>query len=103
MQSIIKMPRPSLVAAAVASTLTLCSASTFASSSIVRGVVGGASFTRPVIAATAAASAGSRTVASAYQGAQVCCDRNENGAVPMSQWILQPLGANPQRKTVSAA
>jgi Phosphoesterase family len=80
MHSTMKMPRPSLVAAAVASTLTICSASAFASSSIVKGVVGGAYFTAPVVADTAAASAASSTVASVYQGAKVCFDLNDNGA-----------------------
>ena len=79
MQSNIKMPRPSLVAAAVASALAVCSPSAFASVSIVKGVVGGAYFTPPVFADTAAASAGSSTVASAYQGAKVCFDLNDNG------------------------
>jgi hypothetical protein len=79
MHSHIKMPRPTLVAAAVASALAVCSASAFASPSIVKGVVGGALFTPPVIADTAAASAGSSTVASVYQGAKVCFDLNDNG------------------------
>jgi Phosphoesterase family len=79
MHSNIKMPRPTLVAAAVASALALCSTSAFASASIVKGVVGGAYFTPPVIADTAAASAGSSTAASVYQGAKVCFDLNDNG------------------------
>ena len=79
MHSHIKMPRPTLIAAAVASALAVCSASAFAAPSIVKGVVGGALFTPPVIADTAAASAGSSTVASVYQGAKVCFDLNDNG------------------------
>jgi Phosphoesterase family len=79
MHSNIKMPRPTLVAAAVASALALCSTSAFASASIVKGVVGGAYFTPPVIADTPAASAGSSTAASVYQGAKVCFDLNDNG------------------------
>ena len=79
MQSHIKMPRPTLVAAAVASTLALCSASAFASVSIVKGVVGGAYFAPPVFADTAAASSGSSSVASVYAGATVCFDLNGNG------------------------
>jgi hypothetical protein len=73
------MPRPSLVAAAVASTLALCSTSAFAAQSVVKGVVGGAYFTPPVFADTAAASSPSSTVASVYQGAIVCFDLNDNG------------------------
>src|SRR3984957_15075490 len=79
MHSNIKMPRPTLVAAAVASALALCSTSAFASASIVKGVVGGAYFTPPVIADTAAGSAASSTAASVYQGARVCFDLNDNG------------------------
>jgi Phosphoesterase family len=79
MHSHIKMPRPTLIAAAVAGALAVCSASAFASPSIVKGVVGGALFTPPVIADTAAASAGPSSVASVYQGAKVCFDLNDNG------------------------
>jgi Phosphoesterase family len=79
MQSNIKMLRPSLVAATVASTLALCSPSAFAAQSLVKGVVGGAYFNPPVIADTAGASAASSTVASAYQAAKVCFDLNDNG------------------------
>ena len=79
MNSNLKMPRPSLVAAAVASTLALCSTSAFAAQSVVKGVVGGAYFTPPVFADTAAASSPSSTVASVYQGAIVCFDLNDNG------------------------
>jgi hypothetical protein len=75
----LKTPRPSLVAAAVASTLALCSTSAFAAQSVVKGVVGGAYFTPPVFADTAAASSPSSTVASVYQGAIVCFDLNDNG------------------------
>ncbi|HTY51209.1 MAG TPA: alkaline phosphatase family protein [Steroidobacteraceae bacterium] len=80
MQSHFKTPRPSSVAAAVASTLALCSTSAFASVSIVKGVVGGALFTPPVFADTAAASSPASTVASVYAGATVCFDLNGNGA-----------------------
>jgi hypothetical protein len=80
MNSNLKMPRPSLVAAAVASTLALCSTSAFAAQSVVKGVVGGAYFTPPVFADTAATSSPSSTVASVYQGAIVCFDLNDNGA-----------------------
>ena len=79
MQSDIKMPRPTLLAAAIASTLALCSTSAFASVSIVRGVVGGALFTPPVFADTAAASSPASTAASTYAGATVCFDLNGNG------------------------
>jgi len=72
--------RPSKVAAAVASVLALGSASAFASVSIVEGVVGGAYFTPPVFADTAAASSSSRTAPSVYAGATVCFDLNGNGA-----------------------
>ena len=80
MQSQFKTLRPSRVAAAVASALALCSTSAFASVSIVKGVVGGALFTPPVFADTAAASSASSTVASLYAGATVCFDLNGNGA-----------------------
>jgi hypothetical protein len=80
MQSQHKPLRPSRVAAAVASTLALCSASAFASPSVVRGVVGGALFTPPVFADTPAASSPASTVASVYAGATVCFDLNGNGA-----------------------
>ena len=70
MKSNFKMPRPSLVAAAVASTLALCSTSAFAAQSLVKGVVGGAYFTPPVFADTAAASPASSTVASGLPGRQ---------------------------------
>jgi Phosphoesterase family len=79
MQSNFKTLRPSLVAATVASTLALCSPSAFAAQSLVKGVVGGVYFTPPVVADTPAASAGSSTVASAYQAAKVCFDLNDNG------------------------
>ena len=79
MNSNLKTLRPSLVAATVASTLALCSTSAFAAQSLVKGVVGGAYFTPPVFADTAAASSPSGTVASAYQGAIVCFDLNDNG------------------------
>ena len=71
--------RPSLIAVTVASTLALCSTSAFAAQSLVKGVVGGAYFTAPEFADTAAASAPSSTVASVYQGATVCFDLNDNG------------------------
>jgi hypothetical protein len=79
MNSNLKTLRPSLVAATVASTLALCSTSAFAAQSLVKGVVGGAYFNAPVFADTAAASSGSSTVASVYQGAKVCFDLNDNG------------------------
>jgi hypothetical protein len=71
--------RPSLIAATVASTLALCSTSAFAAQSLVKGHVGGAYFTPPVFADTAAASSPASTVASVYQGAIVCFDLNGNG------------------------
>lgn len=74
------MLRPSLVAAAVASTLALCSTNAFAAQSLVKGVVGGAYFAAPVFADTPAASAPSSTVASVYHSAKVCFDLNDNGA-----------------------
>jgi hypothetical protein len=74
------MLRPSLIAATVASTLALCSTSASAAQSLVKGVVGGAYFTAPVIADTAGASSPSSTVAGVYQGAKVCFDLNDNGA-----------------------
>jgi hypothetical protein len=80
MQSHFKTQRPLRVAAAVAGILALCSTSAFASVSIVKGVVGGANFTPPVFADTAAASKPSSTVASVYAGATVCFDLNGNGA-----------------------
>jgi hypothetical protein len=67
------------VAAAVASALALCSTSAFASVSIVKGVVGGALFTPPVFADTAAASSPASTVASVYAGATVCFDLKGDG------------------------
>jgi hypothetical protein len=79
MQSNFKMPRPSLVAATVASTLALCSTHAFAAQSLVKGVVGGAYFNPPVFADTAAASSASSTVAGVYQAAKVCFDLNDNG------------------------
>ena len=79
MQSHFKTLRPSRVAVAVASTLALCSTSAFASVSIVKGVVGGALFTPPVFADTAAASSASSTAASVYAGVTVCFDLNGNG------------------------
>jgi hypothetical protein len=78
MQAKFKTPKASVLAAAIA--LSLGSSATFASASIVKGVVGGAYFTPPVIADTAAASQGASTVASVYQGAKVCFDLNDNGA-----------------------
>ena len=72
--------RPSKVAVAVASVLALSSASAFAASSIVQGVVGGANFTPPVFADTAAGSAASSSSATVYAGATVCFDLNNNGA-----------------------
>jgi hypothetical protein len=80
MQSQFKTPRSSRVAAAVASTLALCSTSAFASIAIVKGVVGGALFTPPVFADTAAASAAAATAPSVYAGVTVCFDLNGNGA-----------------------
>lgn len=80
MQSSIEMPRPSRIAASVASILTLCSTSAFASVAIVKGVVGGAYFVPPVFADTAAASLPASTTASVYAGAKVCFDLNGNGA-----------------------
>jgi hypothetical protein len=74
-----KIQRPTLIAATVASTLALCSPAAFAAQSLVKGVVGGAYFNPPVFADSAAASAGSTTVASVYQGAKVCADLNDNG------------------------
>ena len=56
MHSNFKTLRPSLVAATVAGTLALCSTSAFAAQSLVKGTVGGAYFTPPVFADTAAAS-----------------------------------------------
>jgi hypothetical protein len=75
----LKTPRPSLVAATVASTLALCSTSAFAAQSLVKGVVGGAYFSPPVFADAAASSSASSTVASIYQGVTVCFDLNDNG------------------------
>jgi hypothetical protein len=80
MQSHFKTQRPSRVAVAVASALALCSTSAFAANSIVKGVVGGALFTPPVFADTAAASSPPSTVASVYAGVTVCFDLNGNGA-----------------------
>src|SRR6202522_2184997 len=80
MNSQFPLPRPTKVAVAVASALALCSVSAFASTSIVQGVVGGANFTPPVFADTAAASSPASTVASVYAGAKVCFDLNGNGA-----------------------
>ena len=79
MNSNLKTVRPTLVAAAVASTLALCSTSAFAAQSLVKGTVGGAYFNPPVFADTAAASSGSSSVASVYQAAKVCFDLNDNG------------------------
>ena len=78
MNSHFPLLRPSKVAAAVA--LALSSASAFASTSIVQGVVGGAYFTPPVFADTAAASSPASSAASVYAGAKVCFDLNGNGA-----------------------
>ncbi|MDR3415240.1 MAG: alkaline phosphatase family protein [Nevskia sp.] len=80
MQSHIKIFRRTRIATAIAGTLALCSTSAFASVSIVKGVVGGAYFTPPVFADTAAASSGASMVASVYAGARVCFDLNGNGA-----------------------
>jgi hypothetical protein len=75
-----KMLRPSLVAAAVA--MAIGSASAFAANiSIVQGTVGGASFTPPVFADTAAGSQGSSTAAAVYAGATVFFDYNGNGVL----------------------
>ena len=79
MQAKLNTLRPSGVALAVASTLALCTTDAFAAQSVVRGTVGGAYFTSPVFADTAAASSGSSTVASVYSGAKVCFDLNDNG------------------------
>jgi hypothetical protein len=79
MNSNLKTLRPSLVAATVASTLALCSTSAFAAQSLVKGTVGGAYFTPPVFADTAAASSPASTAASVYQGVTVCFDLNDNG------------------------
>jgi hypothetical protein len=79
MQAKLNTLRPSGVALAVASTLALCTTDAFAAQSVVRGTVGGANFTSPVFADTAAASSGSSTVASVYSGAKVCFDLNDNG------------------------
>jgi hypothetical protein len=80
MQSNYKTLRPTRVAAAVASILAASSTSALAGVSIVEGVVGGAYFTPPVFADTAAASSPSSTAASVYAGATVCFDLNGNGA-----------------------
>jgi Phosphoesterase family len=80
MQSNYKTPRPTRVAAAVASILAASSTSALAGVSIVEGVVGGANFTPPVFADTAAASSPSSTAATVYAGATVCFDLNGNGA-----------------------
>src|ERR1700721_2003626 len=80
MNSQFQLLRPSKVAVAVASALALCAPSAFAAVSIVQGVVGGANFTPPVFADTAAASSPASTVASVYAGATVCFDLNGNGA-----------------------
>jgi hypothetical protein len=45
-----------------------------------KGVVGGANFTPPVFADTAAASSSASTAATVYAGATVCFDLNGNGA-----------------------
>lgn len=79
MQSKFKTAPPSRVAAAVASVLALSSASAFAGT-IVKGVVGGAYFTPPVFADTAAASSPASSAVSVYAGATVCFDLNGNGA-----------------------
>jgi len=84
MTSQFKPLRPSKVAAAVAGVLALSSASAFANS-IVEGVVGGAQFTPPVFADTAAASAASSTAATIYAGAKVCFDLNGNGACDLNE------------------
>jgi Phosphoesterase family len=78
MNSSSKNLRPSLVAAAVASTLAL-SSTAFAAQSLVKGVVGGAYFNPPVFADSAGASSASSTVAGVYQAAKVCFDLNDNG------------------------
>src|SRR3984957_12427199 len=79
MNSNLKTVRPTLVAAAVASTLALTSHSAFAAQSLVKGTVGGAYFAAPVFAETPAASSGSSSVASVFQAAKVCFDLNDNG------------------------
>ncbi len=104
MHSHIKMPRPTLVAVAVASALAVCSTSALASVSIVKGVVGGAYFTPPVIADTAAASAGSSTVPSAYQGAKVCFDLNDNGVCDANEpFTMTASGGSFQLSSKTAA
>lgn len=80
MDSKSKALRPSGVAAAVAGILALSSTTSAFAVSIVQGVVGGAYFTPPVLADTAAASSPASTVASVYAGATVCFDLNNNGA-----------------------
>jgi hypothetical protein len=75
-----KMLRPTLVAAAVASVLAAAAASA-AGISIVQGTVGGAQFTPPTFADTAAAAAGSNTTATVYPGATVFFDYNGNGVL----------------------
>ncbi len=79
MKSNLNATRPSRVALAVAGSLAVCSAPSFAAQSLVKGFVGGAYFTPPVFADTAAASFSSSTVASTYSGAKVCFDLNDNG------------------------
>ena len=75
-----KLLRPTLIASAVASVLAAASASA-AGISIVQGTVGGAQFTPPTFADTAAASAGSSTTAAVYPGATVFFDYNGNGVL----------------------
>jgi hypothetical protein len=75
-----KLLRPTLVAAAVA--MAIGSTTSFAATlSIVTGTVGGASFTPPVFADTAAGSQGSTTAAAVYVGATVFFDYNGNGVL----------------------
>lgn len=75
-----KMLRPTLVAAAVAGVLA-ASAASAATVSIVQGTVGGAQFTPPTFADTAAASKASSTAATVYAGATVFFDLNGNGVL----------------------
>jgi hypothetical protein len=75
-----KILRPSLVAAAVA--MAIGSASAFAANiSTVQGIVGGAAFTPPVFADTAAGSQSSSTAPTVYAGATVFFDYNGNGVL----------------------
>jgi len=80
METKLMMRRPTLVAVAVASALGLCSNVTCASTSIVKGIVGGAYYVSPVFADTAAASSPASSAPSTYAGVTVCFDLNGNGA-----------------------